>query len=508
MAIKLQTRAIKPKIFGRLLSFLNGEGEGEINHELPFAALLFTLLAASGVTIYESWKKLCKIDLLPTFQREAREIVRQVEVLGYDPLTVMYKRAEKTKSKSYREFLLGYVSSVRSGGNIVNFLRSKLQSIFDMQNAAAIRSIERLATLVEAYAVMLIVTLCSYILFIVFSTTSVFEPMRMSGTPGMSLDTVYLLVFCATPLISVVFMIIAHAERKSNLRGIKRPYQVSIPPLIAVSGLIAAIIYVPSLDYLRTPDIFPLVITTCLLAVSIPPAMIYMQISKINYNAENSMPNFLRDVTEARKIGLSPEKSIIHATKRSGGYGKFSETLNLIRSQMEWGVSLRKIFTYIKQKLQTWPVLVNFLILVETIKIGGGSAGALEILTEYCEKQKDVEINKRSLLKPYVILAFIWSVLIALTTTMVGMTVYALTQISIPGSTVAPFELLQYQMNVFSVGILFQCWLSGFFVGKVNEGTFAAGFKYSAFLVLTAHISLMLSQVFLGGLYTVNTFPT
>jgi len=41
-------------------------------------------------------------------------------------LTVMQKRAEKTKSKVYREFLLGYVSAVRSGGNIINYLRSKL----------------------------------------------------------------------------------------------------------------------------------------------------------------------------------------------------------------------------------------------------------------------------------------------------------------------------------------------------------------------------------------------
>jgi hypothetical protein len=46
-----------------------------------------------------------------------------------------------------------------------------------------------------------------------------------------------------------------------------------------------------------------------------------------------------------------------------------------------------------------------------------------------------------------------------------------------------------------------QCWLSGFFVGKVNEGTFAAGFKYSAMLVITAYVSLLVSQSFLGGMY-------
>jgi flagellar protein FlaJ len=501
MVTNLQT-AIRPKIFRWILNFYSTEGSSEINRELPFAALLFTLLAASGVTIYESWKKLCKIDLLPTFQKEAREIVRQVEVLGYDPLTVMYKRAEKTKSKNYREFLLGYVSSVRSGGNVVNYLKSKLRSIFEVQSASAIRSIERLSTLVEAYAVMLIVTLCSYILFIIFATTSIFEPMKASGTPGLSPEIVCILIFFVTPLISIFFMAIAHTERKSNLVGIKQPYYAAILPLTVTSVFIALLYFLPPLEFLTSPQIFPLVVTVCLMAVSIPPTIVYMKIARVNADAENAMPNFLRDVTEARKIGLSPEKSIIHATKRSG-YGRFSETLTLIRSQMEWGVSLRKVFTNIKEKIQTWPVLVNFLILVETIKIGGGSATALETLTDYSEKQKDVDSNKKSLLRPYVILAFIWSVLIALTTTMVAMTVYALTQISLPGTAAIPLEAMQVEINLFSTGIILQCWLSGFFVGKVNEGTFAAGFKYSAMLVLTAYVSLILSQNFLGGLYGV-----
>jgi len=498
----MQMQFRKSRIFGSMLNFLSGEGQSELNRELPFAALLFTLLAASGVSIYESWKKLASIELLPTFQKEAREIVRQVEVLGYDPLTVMYKHAEKTKSKGYREFLLGYISSIRSGGNIVAYLRSKLRSIFDVQSAAAIRSIERLSTLVEAYAVMLIVTLCSYVLFIIFATTSVFEPMKMSGTPGISPTVVCILIFFVTPLISVVFMIIAHVERKSNLITVKKPYRAAILPTAIVSVIMVVIYFLPPLRWLMGPDVFPLVATVSLLAVSIPPTIVYMKIARVNSSAENSMPSFLRDVTEARKMGISPEKSIIHATKRTG-YGSFSETLSLVRSQMEWGVSLRKIFGNIKQKIQTWPALVNFLILVETIKIGGGSSTALDMLTEYSERQKDVDTNKKSLLRPYVILAFIWSVLIALTTTMVATTVYALTQVSLPGTTALPLMMMQDLINLFSIGIILQCWLSGFFVGKVNEGTFAAGFKYSAMLAITAYVSLVISQSLIGGLYGV-----
>jgi hypothetical protein len=67
-----------------------------------------------------------------------------------------------------------------------------------------------------------------------------------------------------------------------------------------------------------------------------------------------------------------------------------------------------------------------------------------------------------------------------------------------------PLALMENQINLFSTGIILQCWLSGFFVGKVNEGTFAAGFKYSVMLVITAYVSLVLSQSFMGSLYGVS----
>ncbi|MEM2263359.1 MAG: type II secretion system F family protein, partial [Candidatus Bathyarchaeia archaeon] len=269
--------SFKPKIFGRMLSRFVDEDTSEINRELPFAALLFTILAASGVTLYESWRKLRGVEHLPTFQKEAKEVVRQVEVLGYDPLTVMQKRAEKTKSKVYREFLLGYVSAVRSGGNIVNYLRSKLRSIFEIQSAAALRSIERLGTIVEAYAVMLIVTLCSYILFIIFSSTAIFDPMRASGAPGLPTEVVCLLIFVLTPFISVIFMIFAHMERKGNLVGIKKPYQVAVIAAIGSAAFLALAFTMPQLKYLTAPQVAPLVVTACLLTISIPAAGVYME---------------------------------------------------------------------------------------------------------------------------------------------------------------------------------------------------------------------------------------
>ena len=488
-----------------MLNLISGDKSEEIDRELPFAVMMFTTLAASGVTLYESWKKMRDAHLLPKIQKDAEDMVRQVEVLGYDPITVMHRKAEKTTSKLYRDFLAGFVSSVRSGGNVVSFLKSKLRSILEVQSAAATRSIEKLGTLVEVYAVMLIVILCTYILYVVISSSSLFELMQTDAVASSAPQPfVYILIFLIMPSISISFMVVAHKARRSNLISLSSVYRKAIIPALGALGFFILVVFVPQMQFLMETVGLPAIVTLCLIVVSVLPALAYYKVAVVNIAAEESMPSFLRDVTEARKIGLSPEKSIIHASKRRG-YGRFSGLLERVRSQIEWGVALKKIFANIRRKIQSWPVLVHFFILVETIEVGGGSANALEILAEYSEKNKDIEVNKRSLLKPYIILAFIWSILIALTTTIVALTIYVLAQISLPGMAQASFGVMQQQITLFSIGIILQCWMSGFFIGKINEGTFAAGFKYSAMLAATAYVSLIMSQHFLAGLYTLGS---
>jgi len=247
----------------------------------------------------------------------------------------------------------------------------------------------------------------------------------------------------------------------------------------------------------------PEITTICLVASSIPMAIQYYRISKLNYNAEDSMPSFIRDITESQKTGLSPEKSIIQATKRKD-YGGFSKFLLLVRSQIEWGIPLRRTFDNMKKQIRSWFVVVNFALMVETIEIGGNSIESLEILSEYSEKEKELQVNRRELLKPYIILAFIWSALIAVTTTIVSLTTGMMTSVVSANLASAGSMAIGNQLNVFSVGIIIQCWVSGFFIGKISEGNFGAGFKHSALLAATAYGSLVLSQMLLGGAFNIE----
>jgi flagellar protein FlaJ len=489
------------KIFG-LLSKFSSEEKETMERELPFAVMIFTLMAASGISPYDSWKKMRKLTFLTIFKKEADEVVRQVEVLGKDPLTVMQNRSENTNSKLYRNFLGGFVSSVRSGGKLVDYMKSQLKAIFELRYINMNRSIERIATLVEAYSVMLIVVLCTYILFVVFASTNVMDLLGSSSifiSPIMS----YLIAFILMPFMTGVFILIAHNMQRSAFPDLKDLYKKALIFIVPISAVIAIFAMVPSLSAAVKPMGLPEITTIGLVAASLPPAIQYYRISKINYNAEDSIPSFIRDITESQKTGLSPEKSIVQATKRKD-YGPFSKFLNLMRSQIEWGIPLRKTFDNMRKEIRSWFVVVNFAMMVETIEIGGNSIQSLEILSEYSEKEREIQVNRRELLKPYVFLALMWSALIAVTTTIVSLTTGMMTSVVSTNLALAASATIGDQLKIFSVGIIIQCWISGFFIGKISEGNFGAGFKHSALLATTAYVSLVLSQVLLTGVFGIG----
>jgi hypothetical protein len=91
-----------------------------------------------------------------------------------------------------------------------------------------------------------------------------------------------------------------------------------------------------------------------------------------------------------------------------------------------------------------------------------------------------------------------------MTTTIVALTTSLMTTVVSTSLTPITIEAMQGQLGMFSIGIIFQCWISGFFMGKISEGNLGAGFKYSAMLAATAYVSLILSRIFLAGAFGMN----
>ena len=274
-----------------------------LDKELPFFITIVTLLASSGFGPYTIFQKMQDIKLLPTIRQESIKILKRVDILGIDPLTAILETKNKIASRALGDFLGGYVSSIQSGGNVVNYLKSKMTTTFEQYGDIEKESVEKVKALIESYMTLQIVILAVYIIVTATTTTS------SSPTTGSDyFDMIYLVVLFP-PLVSVMFMVVAKKMDSSH----KHELDLKKIIMFGMPSIGIALIMI-SLNLI--PDYNALILGFGLIAASIWPAMKYVNLGTFAMDSQDATPSILRDIAESRKAGLAPERCVIKACKR------------------------------------------------------------------------------------------------------------------------------------------------------------------------------------------------
>ncbi|MCV0400665.1 MAG: type II secretion system F family protein [Nitrosopumilus sp.] len=441
----------------------------KINAELPFFITIVTLLATSGFGPYTIFLKIKDLELLPNVRLEGIKILKRIDILGKDPLVVMAETNEK--GSNFGDFLNGWVSSIQSGGDVVNYLTSKMNAAFDMYESQQAELAKKVETIIETYMTMQVVVLAIYIIVTATSTGGVGEA-PIAG----DIDPLYM-VIVMPPIVSVLFSFIAGKLNKSKIKELdfKKIIMFGIP------GILAAI----AINVLNIlPDYNLYILGGALIAAALWPALNFKNKYKFSLDAETATSQIMRDVAEARKAGLGPEKCVIRTTKRKD-YGLFNVVANGIANKLEWGMTLDDIFEFIKKQVTDFQILINFKVLFEIISSGGGNVNTLSTLAGVAEKIHTIEKSKREKLKPYVMVGFMLIAITGFTTLLV---IESLTSLGsqLEENDVKRADLEQEAKSRFEllgIAILVQSWISGLFLGKITTGSYSGGFMYSIFLV-------------------------
>jgi len=204
----------------------------KIDSELPFFMTIVTLLAISGFGPYTIFLKIKDLDLLPNVRIESIKILKKIDILGKDPLAVMLETKGKVSS-DFGEFLSGWVSSIQSGGNVVNYLTTKMNNAFELYESQQKELAGKVQTLIETYMTMQIVVLAVYIIITATSTDEVGTP------PGPDdIDPLYVVVIMP-PLVSFLFLVIAHRLNKPKIKELdwKKILMFGIPGILAAVAI-------------------------------------------------------------------------------------------------------------------------------------------------------------------------------------------------------------------------------------------------------------------------------
>ena len=454
----------------------------KIERELPYFITIVSLLAASGFGPYTIFQKLKEITLLPTIRAESVKILKRIDMLGIDPLTALYDAKDKPSSRGLGEFLSGYVSAIQSGGNVVNYLKSKMESAFERYENVEKQSVEKVSGIVHAWLTMQIVILSIFILVAAIGS----NPIGGSTTDNNSQPPYLLLIFA--PIMSVVFMKLVQNMTSSNIQElpIKSILKFTIPPVLVATVLILT-------NALSSLGIDAYLLGGALIAGSAVPAMKFKKIYKLNLDAEAATPQILRDITEARKAGMGPEKCIIHACKRKD-FKNFNTIANSVASKLEWGVPLGNMFSALQNEIKNFQVLISFKILFEIISSGGGNINTLDSLADTSEKIHNVQKNKRDSLKPYVTVGFFLIVITGFTTLLTIDSFVVINQEKNLGKSDQGDTNFVSLMQFVSVAVVVQAWLAGLFIGKVTQGAYSGGFMYSVLLTAATMVAIGMIQ--------------
>ena len=175
-----------------------------IKNEIPYASMYLSVMTSGGLSPYASLLRLRDTELLPKLKEEIGRIERIILSTGMDPVSAMAKAAKDLGLKEYAELLLGYASTMRTGGDVLHYLYSQTESMFKRM-ALRIKAMgDRMSLLMEGYTIIAILgALGIYMVFIVSLSFPQFQ--------ALPPETFFFFSFVLLPGVSIAFLYFADA---------------------------------------------------------------------------------------------------------------------------------------------------------------------------------------------------------------------------------------------------------------------------------------------------------
>lgn len=484
-----------PFVIGVSLPKISASSRAQaLENELPYLIGYITVLAGGGISPMITMKRISKAgSIFPAAAKEASRILLDIDIFGMDAISALEKAARYAPNKMFSDFVGGYVAVLNSGGNVVSYLENKVREIFSYRETKVRSSTEFIGTLAEAYIIATAVMGVSF--------TTLFATSNLMSNSSAPIDPTMIILFSGifVPVISLVFIVVLNSAQ------IREPFTYELPYWIflACSPIAVIMYFLP----LPLPQYLKLGIGLAL--VSTPAMIISMIYEKRKTSVEAKLANFLRDISEIRKTGMAPEKTIEQLAGRN--YGGLSVHVKAIATQLSWGTPIRNVLLNFSKSVKSWLTRAMAFLLLEVVDVGGGSASMFISLADFTEKNDQLEKARKSDIRPYMIIPYIGAILVVVTTAMISyfLAVPGLSpsQLGVAaggtygqGAALPSAQHAAQLTGILLTGAILQSWFMGMVAGKMGEGSVGAGFKHATFLVIISLVTVIVAGTFISTL--------
>ncbi len=252
-----------------------------------------------------------------------------------------------------------------------------------------------------------------------------------------------------------------------------------------------------------------LMVLLSMIVMGVPPAMLHYSRYERMKEVEESFPDFIRDITEGLRGGMTLPLAIKYASNNN--YGALNPHIKTLVAQITWGITFDTALHHFVKEIDNPTITRAISTVIEAHRSGGNIAEALDAVgkstveLEKLRRERESRISSQ-MMTGYIIF-FIFIVI------MIGMREFLLPALTWGTPATSGNEMMaasEGKVNVELYGRMFthlaiiQGVFSGLAIGKLAEGSISAGAKHAALMSLMGYIALMLSHSFFSGVTIVS----
>jgi len=344
-------------LFYPLISLKTTKSKREtvIKHELAYFVKYAAIMQSVEKSLYESLVETIGKNLFEVIENDAKLVYRNVTMFAMDTFTALNQIALNHPNRLFQSFLLSYVATAQTGGDLTNLVERESESFFETLKESLKRYIDVATHLGEVLLIM------NFILPLFLVATSFL-------LPGGSISILLIVGVIGIPLMSMGLIAMTDSAQPRNLN------YITMNKMSFVAGIAT------SLVMLAASQPPWLIVTSGVLGFAVLN-MLHTgpQFLRIK-NTENALPEFLRDMTEYRKIGYDMTISVFQLFSRRKYNKHFDELFARIYIQLKSGSSLSQIA---ETENKSWTTKMVLFILGKLADTGGGTPLTMEHLTRF-----------------------------------------------------------------------------------------------------------------------------
>jgi hypothetical protein len=362
-----------------------------VERELPFFSILTNVLGGAGVPLFSILQIVLHNETFSSIKREALIAKRYVGIFGMNPDDSLNRLASDHPSKKFGDFLLGYTSKARSGGDVPSYLAG--------ESATLLRELEdewgRYANRVGVIGSMMVTVFGVVPLLLMI--VGVFSP---------AFSFLGLLIFAALGVPFFTAGLLFLAGRMQPLG--EEPAKGSVVKSLVFAPAGACVFAVTGSIWLTVAAV--LVIFFTFYGLSTRSQLIETK------SVDDGLWRFLKDILEYKRQEYDLTKAVL-TIQANTKYGRdFDRVLSKAASELRAGVPLDEI----KLRCRSRLARLVFLVLGQMGRSGGGTVETVYQLSHYAGRMVEVKRNTRAEIRPYLILSYASPVLLAFGVTFVG----------------------------------------------------------------------------------------